>query len=137
MSFLEDEDYPSSNMDLLCNEVLTVIEMNEHRLLNWGFVDVRSDLETQISELLDQLTERGHKLWEDAQPYNITPEMVLQNLLDRRLIFKSSHNGYDFYRSRFAEAIRLLALLRQRFTLNDWQTALRLNTVQIRRMPKG
>jgi hypothetical protein len=126
MSLLGDEDYPSSSMDLLCNEVLTVIEMNEHRLLNWGFVDVRSDLETQISPILDELTERGHKLWEDVQPYNVTPEMVLQNLLDRRLIFKSSHNGYDFYRSRFAEAIRLLALLRQRFTVDDWQTASRL-----------
>ena len=126
MSFLEYGDYPSSKMDLLCNEVLTTIEMSEHKLLNWGFVDVRSDLEAQISDILNQLTSRGRQLWEEAQPYNVTPEMVLQNLLDRRLIFRSSHNGYDFYRSRFAEAIRLLALLRQRFALSDWQTALRL-----------
>src|SRR5437879_3386581 len=50
------------------------------------------------------------------------PEHILENLITRKLIFKSER----FYRSRFAETIRLLSLLRQRFSPYDWQTASRL-----------
>ncbi len=122
----EMEDY--SQLDHLCNEVLTIIEMSELRLLNWGFVDVRSQLEvSEISEILEtKLTEHGRSLWEEAQLHNVTPEKIRQNLLDRCLIFETPLKGNSFYRSRFAETIRLLAYLRQRFSHSDWQTALRL-----------
>src|SRR5450432_4024848 len=111
MSFFEYQDEPNDylQMDQLCNEVLTAIEMSELRLLNWGFVDVRSQLEVpQISDILDnKLTAHGRLLWEEAQLYSVTPEKVRQDLIDRCLIFEIPLKGNIFYRTRFAETIRL------------------------------
>lgn len=61
--------------------------------------------------------------WQQAQASGITRDQVLANLKDRKLIFQTQ-NG--LYRTRFAETLRLMYLLRQRFKLNDWQTAPRL-----------
>lgn len=117
-------DYP--DMDKLCNEVLTTIELEELKLLNWGFVDVRSPLNDTLPDLLEMLAEPGASLWQDAQVWGISLDDILRNLLDRRLLFRQSLHGQYYYRSRFAETIRLLALLRQRFSHDDWQTANRL-----------
>src|SRR5579883_36863 len=117
-------DYP--NMDKLCNEVLTAIELDELKLLNWGFVNVRSPLEETLPDILETLVEPGASLWQEAQEWSISSGDILENLLDRRLLFKASLHGQYYYRSRFAETIRLLALLRQRFSHDDWQTASRL-----------
>src|SRR5947207_15786903 len=61
--------------------------------------------------------------------------------MQSKLIFKLTVGGNTFYRTRFAEAIRLLYLLRQRFSFADWQTASRLVSdlkiqLQRRRYPK-
>ena len=120
---------PSSDyehMDALCNEVLTVIELEELKLLDWGFVNVRSPLEETISPLLDTLDEPGATLWQGAQELGVSPDDILNNLLNRKMLFKASLHGQYYYRSRFAETIRLLALLRQRFSHDDWQTGNRL-----------
>ncbi len=37
-----------TRLNPLCNEVLTLIEADEAKLLNWGFFDVRSDLNTHM-----------------------------------------------------------------------------------------
>jgi hypothetical protein len=119
-------DFPEEQLDSLCNEFLTVIEFSEFKLLNWGFVDLRSSLQTSLPEMVDHLSEKGRILWEEAQRYDVTFDDVLSNLRERKLIFRATIKGQEFYRSRFAETIRLLSLLRQRFSYDDWQTANRL-----------
>ncbi len=109
--------------DHLCNEILTAIEIREARLLNWGFVDVWSNLESDLSDLLQQLPPSSRSLWDKAQQDGIIPNTVLENLRERRLIFQGEEG---LYRTRFAEAVRLTYLLRQRFSHDDWQSASRL-----------
>jgi hypothetical protein len=125
----------------LCNEVLTLIEADEAKLLNWGFFDVRSDLKTHIGDIVKRLPISSLGLWDDAQQDGITVDDILENLVQRKLIFKLNIAGNVFYRTRFAETIRLLSLLRQRFSFADWQTASRLVSdlkiqLQRRRYPK-
>jgi hypothetical protein len=127
-----------SKLDSLCNEILTSIEVQEARLLNWGFVDVRSNLDTELPNILQGLHPFARALWDEAEQMGISPSDILKNLRERRLIFQ----GQDgLYRTRFAEAVRLLYLLRQRFSHDDWQTASRLVSdmkiqLERRRYPK-
>lgn len=130
-----------TQLNTLCNEVLTLIEIDEAKLLNWGFFDVRSDLTARIGDVVERLPQSSRTLWSEAQQFGITPEAILDNLKQRKLIFKLTVGGNTFYRTRFAEAIRLLYLLRQRFSFADWQAASRLVSdlkiqLQRRRYPK-
>jgi predicted RNA-binding Zn-ribbon protein involved in translation (DUF1610 family) len=124
--------------DQLCDEVLSLIEYDETSLLNWGFVEVENDLDRRMTTILNKLPPRFLDIWLEAQEQGRTFEDILQNLLDRRLIFRNSDG---LYRTRYAETIRLLALLRQRFDYNDWSTGPRLVgdariQLQRRRYPK-
>ena len=130
-----------TRLNPLCNEVLTLIEADEAKLLNWGFFDVRSDLNTHMGEVVKRLPISSRGLWNDAQQDGITVDDILENLVQRKLIFKLNIAGNVFYRTRFAETIRLLYLLRQRFSFADWQTASHLVSdlkiqLQRRRYPK-
>ncbi len=134
-------DFPSEDLDKLCNEVLTTIESSELKLLNWGFVELQSALDSTLPILMEKLSDHGKQLWESAQQFDITLEDIIVNLKRRRLIFNTTAQGQNLYRSRFAETIRLLSLLRQRFSFEDWQTASRLVSdvkisVDRRRYPK-
>jgi hypothetical protein len=129
--------FDSNQQDRLCNEVLTSIEGAEARLLHWGFIRVQNDLKTVLPEILDNLPDDTKVLWETAAQAGFTPDDVLTNLLDRKLIFASK----EMYRSRFAETVRLLSLLRQLLPYNTWQTASRLVSdiriqLQRRRYPR-
>src|SRR5690242_18236943 len=117
------EEMLRKQLDALGNELLTEIELDEMRLLNWGFVDVKSPLKVMLPDLLARLSTKGKDLWSELQKLGVEPEAILENLEDRKLVFSSEK---EFYRSRFAETIRLLFLLRQRFSAEDWQTAPRL-----------
>ena len=113
---------PKNEFDALCNEILSLIEINETRLLNWGFLDVQVDLKNELPALLHNLPVVTNMEWEKAQTSGIKIEDILDNLTQRKLILTDG----KYYRSRFAEAIRLFYLLRQRFSEKDWQTASRL-----------
>lgn len=115
-----------SDLHMLCNEVLTLIEVDEVKLLNWGFFDVRSDLQTYMGDFVKRLPKYSQGRWHKAQQDGITPDDILENLIQRKLVFKLNVGGNVFYRTRFAETLRLLSLLRQRFSFADWQTASRL-----------
>jgi hypothetical protein len=126
-----------SNLNQLCHELLTLIEIEEVKLLSWGFVELHTDLRRLLPEMLERLSGSTLALWEEAQEAGITEEDVLENLIERKLLFESPRG----YRSRFAEAVRLLFLLRQRFSDDDWQTAARLVSdmrlhLQRRRYPR-
>jgi len=125
--------------DQFCDEVLSLIEYEENSLLNWGFTEVEVDLESELSPLLEKLTAHLQAVWEDFQEeHGFTEDDILNNLRERRLIFQIDGGQY---RSRFAEIMRLLLLLRQRFDYTDWATAPRLVAdariqLQRRRYPK-
>ena len=115
-------NFQNGLFDWLCNEILSLIEIDESRLLNWGFIDVRTNLSDELPALTTKLPTDAAEIWRQAQQAGFTYQDILENLTERKLVF-----GVDgYYRSRFSEAIRLLYLLRQRFSLDDWQIASRL-----------
>jgi len=111
------------DFDQFCDEVLSLIEYEETSLLNWGFTEVEMELEEQLPILLEKLSSRWQEMWEMWQDDGKDVMNILDNLLERRLLFKISESRY---RSRFAETTRLLLLLRQRFDYSDWATGARL-----------
>lgn len=128
-------DHPDFNH--LCNEVLSLIELEEAKLLSWGFVNIRVDLRRDLFDLLSKLPATAVALWNNARQANYTEQDIVENLIERRLLFEVP----DGYRSRFAETVRLLFLLRQRFSNDDWQVAPRLVSdfklkLQPRRYPR-
>ncbi|TBO29285.1 DEAD/DEAH box helicase [Aquabacterium lacunae] len=91
--------------------LLDRIEALEMRSLAWGFTS-GSLTEDEVLDLLD-----GGLKAEDA----------LEDLLDARLVTEqASLSGGRRYRSRFAEAVRLVAANRQLFANKPWQAAPRL-----------
>src|SRR4051812_25386051 len=97
--------------------------MEEARLLNWGFLNVRTNMESALPEFIEKLPAALRHLWDRAQVTGTAREDVLSNLVRRKLVIKGQEG---LYRTRFGETIRLLYLLRQRFAADDWQTAKRL-----------
>lgn len=132
-----------SELNRLCNEVLSALEIRESRLLNWGFINGAQsleDIDEQLPDLLRHLPENSPEIdaiWQKAKDAGIDGADILQNLCDRKLLFKPGSR----YRSRFAETVRSLYLLRQRFSEDDWQTGERLVSdmkllLQRRRYPR-
>lgn len=126
------------NFNKLCNEILTLIEIEEAKLLSWGFVDLHTDLRYLLPDMLDRLPGSALALWQEAQDTGTTERDILKHLKERKLLFNTPQGGY---RTRFAEAVRLFFMLRQRFSHEDWQTAARLVSdmklhLQRRRYPK-
>ncbi|MCB9437723.1 MAG: DEAD/DEAH box helicase [Anaerolineales bacterium] len=112
------------DLDLISNEVLSRIEIREARLLNWGFIQGLQPLDWLDEELPVILDSLSPQLKSKAYHADgITYVDIIRNLEDRKLIF---NNGKGIYRSRFAETIRLMYLLRQRFSDEDWNTGARL-----------
>ena len=105
------------------NELLSLIEIEEARLLNWGFIQGALDLHTHLPTVLANLSPALNNLWQIVQRQGYTDKDVLNSLTKRQLVFRLEDGSY---RTRFAETIRLLFLLRQRFSDLDWATAARL-----------
>lgn len=131
-------------LNRLSNEVLSALEIQEARLLNWGFINGTQrldDLDARLPDLLKRLQNDSPELaalWVKAQQAGVTGKQILDNLEQRKLIFRG---GGQRYRTRFAETVRALFLLRQRFSTDDWQTGDRLVgdlrlLLQRRRFPK-
>ncbi|MBC8549883.1 MAG: DEAD/DEAH box helicase, partial [Candidatus Brocadiales bacterium] len=115
----------SEVFDQICNEILSYIEIREARSLNWGFFRAISQsldwLDGEIPTILEHLSPRIKRIANNLD--QITADQVIANLVERKLIFD---NGQGIYRSRFAETVRLLYLLRQRFSDDDWNDGARL-----------
>jgi len=104
-------------VDQLALALLDRLEALEHRLLVWSHTDgyfERSEL-TEVAE--DVISSAGE--CEEAQT-------VIDRLRDRALLYELNASGETVFRTRFAEAIRLFASLRQLFGEGDWATAPRL-----------
>jgi hypothetical protein len=129
--------FSQQDLDKLANEALTLIELAEAQLLSWGFVRVQSNLADELPLLLERLSQIGHELWAHAQAEGIGSQDILDNLRERKLLFDQRGR----YRSRFAEAVRLLFLLRQVLPWLPWNEAPRLVSdmrlhLQRRRYPR-
>jgi hypothetical protein len=119
---LTEQAYPDEFL-AVGNELLSLIEIDEARLLNWGFIHGSLDLRTHLPILLGKLPKPAQRTWMLLSSQGVSDEDVLDSLAKRRLIFRLEDGTY---RSRFAETVRLLYLLRQRFSHLDWAIASRL-----------
>mgnify|MGYP003382069800 CR=1 FL=1 len=106
--------------DETIGELLTSLEREEVRLMEWGFTDVTHTGE-EIADLFarhpthgdafrDLTAAEGEALWID-------------DLVSAGLLYRVSFGPPSKYRSRFAESARLLVKLRQRFRRDDWSVA--------------
>jgi hypothetical protein len=110
-----------TDFDILAEEVLTQIEMKENQLLEWGFIGGSIDAGEEVRTLLRQPpTSYIEELVETLGLTESDAMSVVNNLVDRKLLFQL--NAKHLYRSRYADTIRLLYLLKQRFKHEDWQT---------------
>ncbi len=101
-------------MDRLIREFLDILETKEEKLLTWGVVDGGFS-ENEIEELAEEFLtnyEADEDVW-----------ALVDEMLERRLLFELNLRGRRLYRTRMAEAVRLFARLRQLFPNNNWQTA--------------
>jgi hypothetical protein len=112
------------NFKSFAGEFLSLIELQESRLLSWGFFGSSFDA-TQAEEWLNLASEDVLAFWSELQSQGETIEGLLERLALERLFFELP-NRPGHYRSRFAEGIRLLASLRQLFPRRSWTIAPRL-----------
>lgn len=110
----------------LAYEILSEIEKKEMELLSWGFYDAcldeASDLDIILSEpRLD--TQTWKSIRETAQNLGLTQGEAINLLKKERLLIRPLGRPLSHLRSRFSETVRLLAKLRQRFSLKDWLSA--------------
>ena len=104
-------DYANQIVD----ELLSIVESSELRLLKWGYVD-GSLSEAYIDNFAANVL-RHHDHQGNAAD-------LVEYLVDSRLVFEVGTNSSGYiYRSRFGESIRLLVRLKQLFPKRSWVSA--------------
>lgn len=107
------------------SEFLGFVEGREQRLQNWGFYEVAFD-EADLELLLQ--TEAPVALrdaWEELNLNGLEMRQLLRQMTHADLLV-ALPDGSERVRTRFAEGVRLLAHLRQRFSYEDWASGPRL-----------
>lgn len=109
----------------LADEVLTQLEMRETPLLNWGMVGGSLFAVSEVGNILGHPpTPMIKDLWNTCKEDGASPQILVEDLVRRRLLFytgvKHPETGEKGYRTRYADTIRLLYLLKQRFKREDW-----------------
>ncbi len=104
------------------SDFLSFLERQESRLLSWGFYNVSFDA-AEVDSMIDQYTEPSlvrywHGLLDEDE---WTTPSLLDEMEHRGLLYRIDAEA-DTYRTRFAEGVRLIAHLRQRFKPKDWAT---------------
>lgn len=108
-SFQADPD------EQLALELLDALEAREYELLTWGFLDGGFARE-EVEELAEQILS-------DRSVYDVGAEHLISMLEERKLLFELTIGDRTLWRTRFAEAIRLFARLRQMFKADAWSIA--------------
>ena len=103
----------------IVGELLTKLERRESALMEWGFFDVVHTGD-EIVELFSGDPEWGEAFQDLA---NGSEELFVDDLAEANLLYRVDDSTPRRYRSRFAESVRLMARLRQRFRANDWAYA--------------
>ncbi|GBF31834.1 Lhr-like helicases [Desulfocucumis palustris] len=110
-----------SRLDYLAEEVLSQLERQETDLLSWGFLGGKFDVRAYVRGVLQSpATPLLAQLWEEQQQQGVAEQDIIANLKERKLLIVD-REGQG--RSRYAETVRLLYLLKQRFNEKDWQSA--------------
>lgn len=100
-------------------ELLTKLERREAALMEWGFFDVVHTCD-ELVELFSKDPEWGESFQDLADG---SEELFIDDLAESLLLYRVDDSLPRRYRSRFAESVRLLARLRQRFREDDWTHA--------------
>jgi len=95
-------------------EFLSELETREERLLAWGLSGTEIS-EEELEDYAREFASRTGGL--------ITSDELISALLDRAVLFRFRRYEHEFYRTRMAETVRLLASLRQWLWNRDWRTA--------------
>lgn len=103
-----------SHLDILAGEFLNLLEEQEAKFLTWGFVDGGFS-EDEIYEQAESFLIRPGE--------GITADELVEEMLNRRLLFELNLGGKKVWRTRMAEAVRLFARLRQIFPNRNWQVS--------------
>jgi hypothetical protein len=98
-------------------DFLNELESHESRLLSWGIVDGSFDEEEIAGHAERYLNDQ--QIWDNFPD----PMDLVDSLLDRRLLFAFIQGTRTRYRTRMAEAVRLISKLRQLFPGRPWQLA--------------
>jgi hypothetical protein len=108
-------------------EFLDVLERSEQKLLTWGLIDgffTEQEIEDLASEFIDQHSANCPEL------VDVSDRELVAWLVDAGLVWRIPYSGGERrYRTRFAEAVRLFATLRQIFPdpqRRAWRNAPRL-----------
>ena len=100
-------------------EFLSFLEVQESRLLSWGFYDVSFDA-SEVESMMEQDAESPLvEYWERLVDEGWTTLSLLDEMEHSGLLYRVNSDT-DSYRTRFAEGVRLLARLRQMFKPQDW-----------------
>jgi hypothetical protein len=106
-------------------EFLSFLELQEARLLSWGFYDfsyTTNDVEELFNDYADDELKNA---WETIENDGMTMDELVYEMEQAGLLYRPDDNE-DSYRTRFAEGIRLFAHLRQMFKEKDWATGANL-----------
>ena len=104
----------SEEREVLVRELLERLEGEEAKLLSWGVVDGGFTSDEVTDFVRDTIVSRGAECDE---------RVLLQELIDRKLLFAFRDGFTDLFRTRVGEAIRLFSRLRQLFPNRQWQFA--------------
>jgi hypothetical protein len=104
----------------LLGELLTALELEEVRLMEWGFFDV-AHTGDEVASLFSNHPELGCEYRELENTSDAA--LLVDDLAADGLLYKVDPGPPARYRSRFAESARLLIRLRQRFRVDDWSSA--------------
>ena len=107
------------------SDFLNFIEECEQRLQNWGFYDVAFDEADLDSLLQSDAPDSLRSAWE-ALSFDGVELSGLLAQMRRADLLHLVPDGSGRVRSRFAEGLRLLARLRQRFSHKDWASGAHL-----------
>jgi ATP-dependent helicase YprA (DUF1998 family) len=107
------------------SEFLTFLEKREERLLSWGFYNIRWTAADIEADFPSEAPESLQQDWENFAAQGRTLTSVIQQMQQRNLLYLVP-DAPSYYRTRFAEGVRLLANLRQMFKESDWATGPRL-----------
>lgn len=109
-------------MDEFVSQLLSFLESRETRLLSWGFYDV-SFTSGEIQNLLANEAEQElQNEWANLSATGWTLDDLLDDMEQANLLYLVRQNPRA-YRTRFAEAVRLIGRLRQIFREDQWATA--------------
>jgi hypothetical protein len=104
----------SAVSESLVVDILDLLERRESELLSWGIVD-GGFTEDELYDLVDE-----YLLQEGAL---CTADEVIDELLDRRVLFRLRSGRDEVYRTRMAEAVRLFSRLRLITPWRAWRDA--------------